>query len=73
MNELLNVIAANVQERRAAQGLSQAEAAEACGIERSQFNRIERANLDNPLSLRTLHRIAAGLGCGVWELLRRPG
>jgi transcriptional regulator with XRE-family HTH domain len=62
---------AAVRARREALGVSQEELASRAGLHRTYIGDIERG-LRN-VSLRNIHRLAAGLGCLASELLREAG
>lgn len=57
---------------REQRGMTQKQAAEAAGIATDMISRLENGHYQSP-GLRTLLRIADGLGIGVAELLPEPG
>lgn len=69
--EVLAHVAENVRTRRQARGLSQAGLAELSGISRRMLIAIETDEAN--VSLSTLDRLAAALGCSLSELVRPPG
>jgi len=68
---LQRTFGAAVRTRRAALGISQEELASRAGLHRTYIGDIERG-LRN-VSLKNIHRLAAGLGCPASELLREAG
>ena len=67
---VVEVVAANVRERRALLKWSQEDLAAAAGLHRTYVGAIERA--EKNVTLATLERIAEALGLAVSELLRDP-
>lgn len=59
-----------LKEIRKAKGISQKQIAAATGMSQSGICRIEKEQIDPPLS--TLKRISAALECSVGELLGEP-
>jgi transcriptional regulator with XRE-family HTH domain len=68
--EVLAHVAENVRARRQAKGLSQAGLSELSGISRRMVIAIETDEAN--VSLSTLDRLAAALGCSLSELVRPP-
>lgn len=68
---LQRMFGAAVRARREALGISQEELASRAGVHRTYVGDIERG-LRN-VSLKNIHRLAAGLGCRASELLREAG
>lgn len=60
---LLAAVAARIVDARVASGMTQARAAEAIGMTLTNYQRIEAGGQN--LTLRTLARLASGLGVGV--------
>ena len=60
---------ANLKRLRERKGISQAQLAEAAGLNRVYLAKLESGMMDNP-SLDTLDRIAIALGVSVLDLLR---
>lgn len=67
MPEPLEILTANLKAARIARGLSQEAAADAAGMDQSQWWRIESGQVDP--SVKTLARIAAAVGVSVSDLL----
>ena len=68
--EILGILSANVKRLREARGLTQEELGDRCGYHRTYVSNIEHANLN--VTLANLEALAAGLGCTVEDLLKRP-
>jgi transcriptional regulator with XRE-family HTH domain len=67
---VVEVVAANVRERRALLEWSQEDLAAAAGLHRTYVGAIERA--EKNVTLATLERVADALGLAVSELVRDP-
>lgn len=65
--DALEILSRNLRATRTARGLSQEAVASAIGMDPSQYGKIERGEVDP--SIRTLARIATGLGVKPAELL----
>ena len=68
---LLEIVAENVRRRRLALEWSQEALADSAALHRTYVGAIERA--EKNLTLQTMERVAAALGCEVVELLRAEG
>jgi transcriptional regulator with XRE-family HTH domain len=64
------VVAYNVRRLRHDAGLTQEELADRAGIHRTMVGFVERA--ERNVSVKTLFKLAEGLGCEVGELVHRP-
>ena len=58
--------------RREKLGLTQQQAADAAGIHRVQYNRIEGGRIDDP-GVNTVEKLAAALKVPISKLMKRPG
>jgi transcriptional regulator with XRE-family HTH domain len=65
--EPLEILTANLKAARIARGLSQEAAADAAGMDQSQWWKIESGQVDP--SVKTLARVAAAVGVSVSDLL----
>lgn len=68
MPEPLEILTANLKAARLARGLSQEAAADAAGMDQSQWWKIETGQVDP--SVKTLTRVASAVGLTVSDLLR---
>lgn len=68
MPEPLEILTANLKAARLARGLSQEAAADAAGMDQSQWWKIETGQVDP--SVKTLARVASAVGLSVSDLLR---
>lgn len=68
--ELQAVVGRNVRRIRAGRGVSQEELADEIGVHRTYMGGVERG--ERNLTLRSVERLAAGLGVDVRELLAAP-
>lgn len=68
MPEPLEILTANLKAARIARGLSQEAAADAAGMDQSQWWKIESGQVDP--SVKTLARVATAVGVSVSDLLR---
>jgi transcriptional regulator with XRE-family HTH domain len=66
--EPLEILTANLKAARLARGLSQEAAADAAGMDQSQWWKIETGQVDP--SVKTLTRVASAVGLTVSDLLR---
>jgi transcriptional regulator with XRE-family HTH domain len=64
----LEILTANLKAARLARGLSQEAAADAAGMDQSQWWKIETGQVDP--SVKTLTRVASAVGLTVSDLLR---
>jgi transcriptional regulator with XRE-family HTH domain len=64
----LEILTANLKAARLARGLSQEAAADAAGMDQSQWWKIETGQVDP--SVKTLARVASAVGLTVSDLLR---
>jgi len=69
--ELQHVVGDNVRRIRVARGLSQEELAEQLGVHRTFMGAVERG--ERNLTLRSVERLAAGLGVDPSSLVAVPG
>jgi transcriptional regulator with XRE-family HTH domain len=69
--ELQHVVGDNVRRIRVARGLSQEELAEQLGVHRTFMGAVERG--ERNLTLRSVERLAAGLGVDQSSLVAVPG
>ncbi len=67
VSEPLEILTANLKAARLARGLSQEAAADAAGMDQSQWWKIEAGQVDP--SVKTLVRISAAVGVSVADLL----
>lgn len=67
-DSLNRTLAANIKRHRRAQGWSQEELAERCGVHRTYIGSVERG--ERNVTLQTLEKIAGAMGVDAISLLR---